>query len=390
MGKSGKYLVFILFGFILLTGCGKSAGSYYKDGMEAFQNRDYEQAQECFSEALKKNKEKAEYYISYGLALLQNEDYEEALKQLKKAILDKENQIVLENNKAAYRGIGIVYYKMQEYEKAVEAFASALEIDELASADKDIMLYLSECLEALGKYGEAVSYYQKILALEKSASGYAKLAYLEKMNGEDEKALEDYDKAISMEKENYDLYFQKYYLLKEQGKEEEAQKVLERASSIKAETDGQKYAQAKLYYFLGKTKTAQEGLKEALEKGYAEAGFYLGQIEQSAGKIENAVKYYVDYIESGKKIVSAAVFNQLGLCYMELENDIYARDTFSIGLAMNDADMTKELKFNRIIAWEHLGNYKKASKMAKKYLLEYPEDEKMQEELNFMKTRLAE
>mgnify|MGYP002508794917 CR=1 FL=1 len=46
--------------------------------------------------------EKAEYYISYGLALMKNEKYEDAIKQLEKAILDKDNQIVLENNKAAY------------------------------------------------------------------------------------------------------------------------------------------------------------------------------------------------------------------------------------------------------------------------------------------------
>ena len=39
-----------------------------------------------------------------------------------------------------------------------------------------------------------------------------KKALLEKKSGNYEQAVKDYDQAISMEKENYDLYFQKYYL----------------------------------------------------------------------------------------------------------------------------------------------------------------------------------
>jgi tetratricopeptide (TPR) repeat protein len=355
--------------------------------MTAFEGKDYETAEECFAEALKKNDDKAEYYISYGLALMQNEKYEEALKQLNRAVIDKDNQIVLENNKAAYRGIGMVYYQMQEYEQAVEAFEHALAIDELSSVNRDIMLYLSECLEALGKYEEAIAYYEKILSIEKTAEAYAKKASLEKKNGDFEDAQEDYDQAISLEKEDYDLYFQKYYLLKEQGEEEEAEKVLEKAASIDPKTDGQKYEQSKLYYFLGKEKTAQKGFEEALEQGYAEAGFYLGQIAQKQGKLAKAEEYYINYIESGKKISSAAVYNQLGLCYMEQEEYEYARDTFALGMKLNDGSLAKELLFNQIIAYEHLGKYEKAYKKAQKYMEMYPEDDAMKEEMKFMKTR---
>ena len=95
----------------------------------------------------------------------------------------------------------------------------------------------------------------------------------------------------------------------------------------------------------------------------------------------------MDYIESGKKISSAAVYNQLGLCYMELEKYAYARDTFSIGLKVNDAELVQDLEFNRVIAYEHLGNFKKAQKRAREYLEKYPEDQKMKKELAFIKTR---
>ncbi len=391
MKKSGKTLAIFLLCFFAgtaLTGCERSAASYYEEGMEAFDNREYAQASECFSEALKRNQDKAEYYISYGLSLMKEEKYEQALEQLERAVLDKDNQIVLENNKAAYRGIGMVYYHMQEYGQAAEAFEQALGIKELSYVNRDLMSYLAECLEALGDYEQAASYYQKILDLEESAAAYAKKALLEKKSGNYEQSLKDYDQAISMEKENYDLYFQKYYLLKEQGKDAEAEKVLERAAAITPETRGQKYQQEKLYYFLGKTDAAQNGLETSLEEGYSEAGFYLGQIAQRKGKYKKAVDYYVDYIESGRKISSAAVYNQLGLCYMELEKYKYARDTFSIGMKLNDAELMQQLEFNRIIACEHLGDFEKAQKKAKEYLEKYPEDQKMEKELRFIKTRV--
>ena len=390
IGKKYTISIFtcLLIGFIM-TGCGKRASNYYDEGIEAFQKKDYNLAEECFSEALKKNKEKAEYYISYGLALMKNEKYEDAIKQLEKAILDKDNQIVLENNKAAYRGLGIVYYDRQEYEQAISQFEKALEIKELSSLDRDIICYLMECEELTGDYKKAMEYCQKAISLEESASILARLAELEKKNGNFENAMKHYDQAISMEKENYNYYFQKYYLLKEQGNKKEAQKVLERAASIKPSTNGQKYGQAKLYYFLGKTKTAEKGFRTALEKGYAEAGFYLGQIAQKKGEIKAAIKYYIDYIESGKKIGSAAVYNQLGICYLEQGNYEYARDTFAIGLKTKDPLMKKKLLFNQTIVYEHLGKFEKALKYAEDYLKEYPDDSKMKEERKFMKTRIS-
>lgn len=389
MKRLTKYAVILSLAGLMMTGCEKNAGNYYKEGMEAFQNRDYKSAEEYFSKAIEKNQEKAEYYISYGLALMKNEKFEEALKQLEKAILEKENQIVLENNKAAYRGLGIVYYSLQEYDLAIQNFEKALDIKELSSLDRDITCYLMECEEIRGNYEKAEEYCKKVLSSGESASMLIRLAGLEKKNEKFEEALAHYDQAIAMEKENYNYYFHKYYLLKEQGKKEEAQKVLERAASIKPKTDGQTYGQAKLYYLLGKTKAAQEGFETALEKGYAEAGFYLGQMAQKKGMIEKAVEYYVNYIESGKKITSAAVYNQLGICYLEQGNYEYARDTFTIGLKLNDPSLRKDLQFNQIIAYEHLGKFEKALENADIYLEEYPNDTRIKEERKFIKTRIS-
>lgn len=387
--KNGIILLgaFLLAGLII-TGCEKSAGNSYREGMEAFENQNYEMAEKCFSEALEKNKDKAEYYISYGLTLMVNEKYEEAMEQLKKAVVDKDNQIVLENNKTAYRAMGIVFYRMQDYQSAVEILEKALEIKELSSINRDIMCYLAECEEALGEYDKAIAYYQDILSLKESVYSYAKKALLEKKQGDFKAAIEDCDKAIAMESKNYDLYFQKYYFLMEQGQESEAGKILDRAAGIKPKTAGEKYGQAKLYYFLNKEEMAKEEFEKALEEGYAEAGFYLGQIEQKKGEFEKAVEYYIDYIESGRRISSAAVYNQLGICYLKLGEYEFARDTFSIGLKINDSEMRKELKFNRIIAYERLGDFKKAYKRAGEYLKEYPEDKVMKKERKFIKTRL--
>jgi len=391
MGRIKKRGILFLAGLwmgLFLCGCEKSAGSSYREGIRAFASKDYDAAESCFADAIGKNSDKAEYYISYAFTLMQNEKNDEALAQFQKAVLDKDNQIVKENNKAAYRGMGILYYKEQEYDKAIELFERALKIREAEDLDSDIYGYLASCMELKGDEAEAISYYNKLLKKEKSAVLYAKRALAQQRAGEAELAKKDYDSAISIESRDYNLYIQKYWLLMQNGEEAAAKEVLQQAASIEPKTAGEKYGQSKVFYFLGQSSAAETGFLEALENGFIEAGFYLGLLAQENGRMEEAMERYIAYIESGKKISSAAVYNQLGICYLKLGNYVYARDTFSMGLKCNDIQLVQELQFNKIIAYEYLGQYKKALVKADEYLENYPNDKKMKRERKFIKTRV--
>ena len=85
----------------VVSGCGKSAGTLSKSGEAHMDAMEYDLACADFEQAIKKNPDRAEYYISYGFALLGKGDIDNAIAQFDKAHSDKENDIVYENNKLA-------------------------------------------------------------------------------------------------------------------------------------------------------------------------------------------------------------------------------------------------------------------------------------------------
>ena len=131
-----------------LSGCAlKTAGGYYKDAMKYYETKNYTEAAASFEEAIARNPERAEYYIDYGLMKIQMGDYSGALEELDKAILDKDIKMVQANNKKAYRGKGIAYFNMLEYDRALEEFEKALAIAEESELDLDILAYKASICE---------------------------------------------------------------------------------------------------------------------------------------------------------------------------------------------------------------------------------------------------
>ena len=47
----------------------------------------------------------------------------------------------------------------------------------------------------------------------------------------------------------------------------------------------------------------------------------------------------------------------------------------------------QELSYNRIVAYENLGDFESAKKYMKEYLKAYPDDERAQREYEFLQTR---
>lgn len=112
----------ILFAFcIVLTGCGESV---------------YEQ----------------------GVKQLESESYEEAVTSFETAI-DKEKNVA-----DSYRGLGIAYWELGQYENAKEALKTAIAegTEETATIDS----ILGNCELELQNAEEAVPYYEKVLAAE--------------------------------------------------------------------------------------------------------------------------------------------------------------------------------------------------------------------------------
>lgn len=378
---------------LAVTGCSgkKSASDYYKEGMKQYKEQKYEEASESLKEAVTKNPNKAEYYIDYGMTLIQCGDYEEALIQFDKAILDKDNKIVRENNKMAFRGKGIAYYESAEYESAINQFEKALKITERSDLDIDILFYLGDAQTKILDREGAIATYTKIIEKKANQSdAFYKRAILKGQLGQLEDSVADFDKAISFDKDNYEYYFGKYAILLQQGDSAGAAEVLKSALAIKTESKEDYYNVAIVHFYQGNNDTAKEEFATAIENGFTGAYFYLGEIAMLEKEYETAVANYEQYIQSTSNLKSAVVYNQLGEAYLQLENYDEALKAFEEGIKLNDSAIMQPLKYNEIIALEHQGEFDVAYKKAKKYIKDYPEDEGMIKEIEFLKTRQKE
>lgn len=394
MRLCNKYLVRAMLVTALaanMVGCSvnKNAKYYYKEGMEYFQKGDYDSAKENLETAIEKNSNKAEYYINYGFALIKTGDFEEAINQFQKVILDKDNRIVLENNKAAYRGIGIAYYEASDYENAIKAYEKALKIEASDNLDEDILSYKAESEENSGNYQEAIKTYTLLIDSDKaSVNNYCSRAYSYGKIGEYDKATKDYDTAIKLNDKNYDAYFGKYFLLLEQGDQDSANDVLNNALKIKNKDNKNNYNIGKIYYYLEDYDTAKEELTTALEDEPA-ANFYLGEIAQQEKDYKQAITYYEAYCDGEASIKSGMVYNQLGVCYLKEGEYDKALTAFQTGVGLNDSQTIQALKFNEIVAYEKLIEFDKALEKINEYVKLYPEDETALSELEFIKTRVS-
>lgn len=391
--RRGKMLLVSIALMLAVTGCSgeKSASDYYKEGMKQYKEQKYEEASVSLKEAVTKNPNKAEYYIDYGMTLIQCGNYEEALIQFDKAILDKDNQIVRENNKLAYRGKGIAYYESAEYKSAIKQFKKALKITDRSDLDVDILFYLGDAqTKTLDQEGAIESYTKIIEKKANQSDAYYKRAVLKGQLGQLEDSVADFDKAISFDKDNYEYYFGKYAILLQQGDSTGAEEVLKKALAIKTKSKEDYYNVAILHFYQGNYDTAKEELATALENGFTGAYFYLGEIAMIEKDYETAVSNYEQYIQNTSNLKSAVVYNQLGEAYLQLKTYDQALKAFEEGIKLNDSAIMQPLKYNEIIALEHQGDFEEAYKKANKYIKQYPEDESMKKEIEFLKTRQEE
>ena len=371
-----------------MSGCSlKTAGGYYSDALSYYEDKNYTLAAQNFELAIERNPERAEFYIDYGLMKIETGDYEDALATFDKAILNKDIKMVQENNKRAYRGRGIAYFYMLEYERALEEFNLALEIDELSSLNLDILSYKGSVCEKLGLWKEAVSAYDEILRnADGNADIYTARAYAYLNIGGIQMSRDDYDRALALEPDNINIYLGKYALMKLQNDEIGAAAVLSQAERLPVETAEDRLLYAKIQYYQ-KDESAKELLLDAAEEGSTLAYFYLGEIVREEGDYEQALTYYNAYLESGN-IESSALYNQMAVCSMETGDYDRALSYIQQGLLVSTPEQAKTLRHNEVAVYEKQGDFTAAYEKAGEFLEDYPEDERMLREYEFLSTRI--
>lgn len=390
--KRINYGILILTAALFITGCStKSAGDYYKEGMAYFHSGNYEKAGESLKKAVEGKKDRAEYYIGYAMNLIQQKKYEDAVVYFERSILDKDNAIVRKNNKQAYRGEGIAYYKAHDYKTAIDKFDKALAIKESDEINSDILSYKGMAQARSGLYKEAAETYTELIQEDKNnAEAYKTRGDIYSKIGEDKKSLSDYDKAIKLEPRNYDLYFGKYFLLLAKNDEAGAKEVLAKAEAINGTTEKDKFNMAKVKFYKGDYDTAKQMFGEAFGNGFAESYYYLGLIYEQNKDYKNAAGNYSKYIEDEEGRDNANAYNRAAQCLIKLKKYEEALGLIEDGIKVNDVDVNQMLKRSQVIVYEHLDRFEEAYKLIKEYRKEYPEDKEAKKEEIFLNSRLAD
>ena len=374
---------------LALAGCNK-ADEFFEKGIEAFGTADYEDALSCFSKALDENPNKAEYYIELGHTYIALGNYEEARTALESAIVEQELELTRKNNKRAWRAIGISFYEEGSYTEAKAYFEKALAEELLPGLNADIRMYLADALECGGDYATAIAVYDELLKEQKEyAAGYRARAYMRYVQGDYAESLADYDAAIALTPNNFDLYFGKYNVLEKLGRKKEQTELLQVITHIESPTPEDAYFIAKAQYFSGAYDEALVGLAAAAKNGYEDAYYYIGEIYHERSDYKEAVHYFKLYI-AGSGAQDAAAYNQMAICLMKQEKYADALETVRGGQKLSDVLHGRQLLFNEIVILERTGEYNAAYERAVEYRNRYPEDAKIKKEMEFLASRVRE
>jgi len=320
-------------------------------------------------------------YTEQGMDAVAALDYEKALTLFQTAEENGEEERLL------YRGMGLAYLGKTDYEAAIAYLEKALQMGDgmVENLDFDINYYLATAYYKNGQMQEAVGVYDAILGLRpEETDAYYLRGCVKLAEGNFDAAQADFDAAITQEPKNYDRMIRIYMVLEEYGYREAGLVYLQNAMQ-ENEKSISDYDMGRICYYMGDYENARsflERLKTTTDYG---AALYLGRTYEALGDYNYAASIYAGYTEYDQ--TKAEIYNQLGLCRMQLKEYDAALLAFQTAMNIEGNDMMQTLKFNEVITYEYMGDYKTAAALMNSYLRSYPDDETAKREYEFLQTR---
>lgn len=140
----------------------------------------------------------------------------------------------------------------------------------------------------------------------------------------------------------------------------------------------------------GKYEEAVDIFEKASEKDSMEKEAYrgLGISYYELGQYEKAAAAFQSAIDKGAR-KTPELYNLLGISYMKTEQYEKAAECFAEGGKMEDAgeELRKEMAYNEIFVLEKAGEYKEAKEKVDSYLQNWPDDEDVKKEAEFLETQ---
>ena len=320
-------------------------------------------------------------YVQQACKSIEALEYDEALEFLNQAEANDEDERLI------YRAQGIAYLGKGDTGRAITALEKSLALSEgiVYKIDIDINYYLATAYYKSGNAQEALKIYDTIIGLEPGeVSAYYLRGVLYAKQDELEKAQADFNKAISLEPTDYDMLIKIYQILADNGYSEVATGYLKNAleSDNKRMSD---YEKGQISFYLGDYESAKTYLEKAIDTVGEPAALFLGRTYEFLGDTNYAISVYSSYINSGD--ASAEIINQMGICKMNMSDYEGALSAFQQAMKAENCTIMQSLKFNEIVAYEHLGDFEKAKVLMNSYLRVYPDDQTAKRESSFLQTR---
>ncbi len=365
-----------------LGACSSAGDDFNEEGLKKYGEGAYTEAISIFDKAIAADNRNEEFYVNKGMAYLELEEYENARKAFDSALR------VEEKCQEAYRGNGIAYMEEGQYESAMTAFESALacQSGRVSEAEYDILLYRGETQTRMGDYEGAEDTYTVLLDTqgEKAITYY--LRGLARVKGGDtEKGMKDMDKAISLNKNDYDMYLNCYYCLADADQEDLGVKYLQNALIIDEKANASHKSRGAVNFLLGDYSAALTEFEYEGETADVETLIYIGLCHQSLGDNTKSYEAFSKALANGGE--NTEVYYQMGMCMFSTGDYETALEHLQNGLALGGGEHKQEMMYTVGLCYERQLDFKAALKAFEEYVALYGSNEALDKEIAFLRTR---
>ncbi len=366
----------------VISACAPAGSKSNQKGLEAYQDGDYQNAVYLFKQAITQEPSEETYYCNLGQAYCAQGYYEEAIESFTQAAQLGSSLFY------SYRGMGLAYSGLEEYDKAIESFNQAIEA--AGSLDNscrlDVVGYRAEAKTALGDYeGALEDYNQLIEAKYRLRDIYQMTGDVYLLMDDVDQALHCYQECLNIDNRNYEGYLTMAEALKKAEADEARQVVLNAALEvIPYEAEDWCY-RGRVYLELDQIDEAFSAFEESYNKGYSQAGYYLGYCYELQGKSEEAIHLYQEQLKHDPD--DAGLYNQLSSCMVRQDDYQDALIMIEKGMQLANESQMADFLWNECICYEKMGDYDTAIEKLINYLEQYPADKNAKKELAFLYSR---
>lgn len=320
-------------------------------------------------------------YTDTAMNEIANGQYSQAIDTLNNAEENEEDPMMIA------RARGIASYYLSDYESAVNYYLESLTYTGTFTKyiDYDLNYYLGQSYEKMDSYDKAIATYTAIIDLspkEAMAYYYRGTDYLK--IGEHDLAIADFDEALKLDSNNYDLRIEIAGRLSENYYEEEGTKYLQNFL-VDNEKRLSSFDKGRIYYYMGDLDNAKVYLEDARDDDDQNTVLFLGKTYEKLGDYNYAASVYDNFLKRHPE--SAAVYNQLGLSKIASGDYEAALMAFTNAKNIENNGIEQVISFNEIVAYEKMGDFARAKSLMNSYISSYPDDEAAKKENMFLSTR---